>query len=171
MGGKGDHGLIWRRLCGLPIPAYVSRMEPVIDPRADKRGAPPGHKGNVPHVVTDENRVKIERMAGLQISQAEIAMVMGISADTIQRHYAVEFERGKALKGIKLREHAYDLAFGLLVDPDNPQKGYKPGYQPSESMTRFMLERQFGMIPKTESTVALTDLSPEAAAWLGRQGS
>lgn len=115
----------------------------------DARGAPKGSFGNVPHVPTDEGRAQVERMAGLQISQAEIAMVMGVSVDTIQKHYAAEFERGRAMQGIKLRGHAYDQAYGVLKNPDKPEEGYKPGFVPSERMTQFLLERQFGMVQQT----------------------
>ena len=158
-----------------------SMSDELKPPKEDRRGAPAtgsrvgteyeGHRGNLPHVPTDESRRQVETLAGLQISQAEIAMVLDVSPDTIQKHYPAEFQRGKAMKGIKLREHAYNLAFGVLNDPDDPAKGYKAGFQPSERMTQFMLERQFGMIPKTEATVALTELTPEAAAWLGRSPS
>jgi len=115
----------------------------------DNRGAPKGSFGQPPHVPTDEGRAQVERMAGLQISQAEIAMVMGVSVDTIQRHYAKEFELGRALQGIKLRGHAYDQAYGVLKNVDNPEEGYKPGFVPSEKMTQFLLERQFGMVQQT----------------------
>lgn len=124
-------------------------MGSMDDELTDRRGAPKGSFGNVPHEPTEESRRQVEKLAGLQISQAEIAMVMDVSPDTIQRHYSAEFARGKALKGIKLREHAYDLAFGVLNDPDDPSKGYKAGFQPSERMTQFMLERQFGMVQQT----------------------
>lgn len=135
-----------------------SMSEELNPSREDRRGAPPGPRagtehegkmGNLPHVATDEARAQVERMAGLQISQAEIAMVMGVSVDTIQRHYAAEFERGRAMMGIKLREHAYTQAFGKLKNPDKPEEGYVPEFRPDPKMTQFMLERQFGMVQQT----------------------
>lgn len=130
-----------------------------IEPKEDRRGATKtgsrvgteheGHRGNLPHVPTDEDRRKVEKLAGLQVSQAEIAMVMGFSADTIQRHYAKEFERGRAMMGINLREHAYTQAFGKLIDPDDASKGYVPEFKPDPKMTQFMLERQFGLVQQT----------------------
>lgn len=120
-----------------------------IEPKEDRRGAKPGEFGQKPYVPTDEDRAKVERMAGLQISQAEIAMVMGIHAITIQRHYAEEFERGRALMGVKLREHAYTQAFGKLKNPDKPEEGYVPEFKPDPKMTQFMLERQFGLVQQT----------------------
>lgn len=127
--------------------------------REDKRGNKPGpsrvgtphegRRGNLPYEPTQADREKVERMAGLQISQMEIAMVMGVSHDTIARHYAEEFERGRAMMGIKLREHAYTQAFGKLVDPDDASKGYVPEFKPDPKMTQFMLERQFGLVQQT----------------------
>lgn len=78
-------------------------------------------------------------------------MVMGVSVSTIGTHYAAEFERGRALQGIKLRGHAYDQAYGVLKNVDKPEEGYKPGFVPSERMTQFLLERQFGMVAQTRT--------------------
>lgn len=117
----------------------------------DARGAPKGSFGNVPHERTDERARQVEAMAGLQVSQAEIAMVMGFSADTIQRHYAAEFERGRAMQGIKLREHAYTLAYGKLKNVDKPEEGFTPGMAPDGKMTQFLLERQFGMVQQNRT--------------------
>lgn len=139
----------------------MGSMSDELTPREDRRGATAtgsrvgteyeGHRGNLPHIATDENRRLVEKLAGLQISQAEVALVLDVSPDTIQRHYPEEFARGKAMKGIKLREHAYDLAFGVLIDPDDPAKGYKAAFPPSEKMTQFMLERQFGMVAQNRT--------------------
>lgn len=126
--------------------------------RQDKRGAPPGSRvgtphegrvGNLPYEPTDADREKVERMAGLQISQAEIAMVMGIHVNTLAKYYSDEFDRGRAMMGIKLREHAYTQAFGKLKNPDKPEEGYVPEFKPDPKMTQFMLERQFGMVQQT----------------------
>lgn len=133
-------------------------MDEELKSREDRRGAPPGSRagtehegkfGNLPHVPTDETRRQVETLAGLQISQVEIGMVMGVSDSTIRRHYSEEFERGRALMGVKLRGHAYDQAFGKLKNPDKPEDGYVPEFRPDPRMTQFMLERQFGMVQQT----------------------
>lgn len=122
--------------------------------RDDKRGAPPGagvitpphggRIGNPPHVPTDETRRQVRELAGLQISQQEIADVMGVSADTIQRHYADDFHQGRAAFALKMRKHAFNLALGELVDPDDPTKGYKTHFTPDRDMTKFVMRSQFG---------------------------
>jgi len=96
-------------------------------------------------------------------------MVMGVSDDTIQRHYAEEFARGRAMQGITLREHAYRLAYGILKNPDNPDEGFKR--EPEAKMVTFLLERQFGMIERRDNHHSIGDVSPEAAEWLGRKRS
>ena len=132
-----------------PFPRYMGGMADNHETTEDRRGAKPGEFGNRPYEPTEADREKVERMAGLQISQAEIAMVMGVHVNTIQRHYAAEFERGRAMMGIKLREHAYTQAFGKLKNPDNPEEGYVPEFKPDPKMTQFMLERQFGLVQQT----------------------
>ena len=145
-------------------------MGRMADDKTDTRGSPKGVFGQPAHVVTEANQRLVEKLAGLpNVTQAEIGMVMGISHDTIARHYPEEFARGRAVKGVNLKLHAYDLANGVWNDPEDHSKGYKVA--PDANMVRFLLERQFGLIQKTESTVALTELSPEAAEWLGRPAS
>lgn len=78
-------------------------------------------------------------------------MVMGVSVSTIGTHYAAEFERGRALQGIKLREHAYTLAYGKLKNVDKPEEGYHPQFGPDGKMTQFLLERQYGMVAQNRT--------------------
>jgi DNA-binding CsgD family transcriptional regulator len=103
-----------------------------------------GAIGMKPHEVTDEKRRQVRELAGLQISQQEIADVMGISADTIQRHYSEDFHQGRAAFALKVRKHAFNLALGELVDPDKPELGYKAHFTPDRDMTKFVLRSQFG---------------------------
>lgn len=140
------------------IARYMGRMADNQEtPRESRRGAKPGSRkgtehegkaGNLPYVPTADDRAKVEKMAGLQISQEDIAMVMGLHRNSIQNHFAEEFARGRAMMGIRLREHAYTQAFGKLKDPDKPEDGYVPEFKPDPKMTQFMLERQFGMVPQ-----------------------
>lgn len=82
--------------------------EPQMPPNIVRRGAPPGggpiesqpnggrpgRIGVPPHVVTPENQAFIREKAQTH-TQEQIAIALGISADTIQRHYATEFAEGR----------------------------------------------------------------------------
>lgn len=134
--------------------------------RTDRRGIKPGSRvgtdfegtrGNLPHEVTDERREFVKRLAATMLSQAEIASVMEISPDTIQRHYADEFKWGRFNQGLYMREHAYRLAYGILKDPDDPSQGYVR--EPSEKMVMWALERLHGLVPETRNTHTIETVS------------
>jgi hypothetical protein len=123
----------------------------MTEERQDRRGGgtamPQPHGGaigNPPYEVTEEKRRQVRELAGLQISQQEIADVMGVSADTIQRHHREDFDQGRAAFALKMRKHAFNLALGELKDPDDPSKGYKAHFTPDRDMTKFVMRSQFG---------------------------
>lgn len=60
----------------------------------DKRGAKKKEWSNKPHVVTDENKKTVSKLAGYGISQADIGYILGVSEDTIHRHYKDDFALG-----------------------------------------------------------------------------
>jgi len=122
--------------------------------RKDNRGSKPGEAANPqphggaigqrPHERTDEMAAKIRRLAGLQITQADIAMALGVSEDTIQRHYPNEWAEGRAAKAVLMKGTAYAIAMGVPNDPEDLEKGWK--IPPDPKVLMFLLERQFGMM-------------------------
>lgn len=64
----------------------------------DRRGAPPGFKGNPPFVPTEEQRLKVRTYAKTFPVHAEhyIARLIGVSKDTLRRHFADDLELGRA---------------------------------------------------------------------------
>lgn len=82
--------------------------------RADKRGAPKGKGtisgkkvnggriGNPPFKPTDEQRIQVEAYVAAGAQQWLIAEYLGISTDTLQRHFAVELEHGTARVNAKV---------------------------------------------------------------------
>lgn len=115
-------------------------------PRGQRRDGTPyeGKAGNVPHDPSPELRRQIEQMAGLQLTQIEIAGILQISPDTIQRHHKEDYEKGKARAGMTLRNRAWQMALGTLRDPERPELGYVPGGEPDRAMIMFLLKTQFG---------------------------
>lgn len=89
--------------------------------RTDHRGTPPGagtvvtvtggRIGNPKFEPTDEQRIQVRTLAKV-CSQAAIAELVGLSEDTIQRHFAKEWAAGKAEAvstiGAKLLKKAMD---------------------------------------------------------------
>lgn len=76
-----------------------------IGERTDRRGAPRGERpvdpetgrkvmGNLPFEPTDAQRADVELYAKV-MSQAMIAEALGISVDTLTRHFRKELDRGK----------------------------------------------------------------------------
>jgi hypothetical protein len=73
--------------------------------RVDRRGTPPGagtvvsptggRIGNPPFQATEEQRIQVRTLAKV-CSQEMIATQLGISTDTLQRHFRRELDMGKA---------------------------------------------------------------------------
>lgn len=114
--------------------------------KTDRRGGQPADgkfgTGNQPHEFSDALARQIMQMAGLQLSQKEIGAVLEISEDTIQRHYHNHWRKGKEQAGVGLRSSAFQMARGVLNDPDKPENGYK--IPPDRAMIMFLLKTQFG---------------------------
>jgi hypothetical protein len=108
----------------------------------DARGGSPDGRGNAPHEFSEAMAVQIEKMGGLGLRQKDMALILGISEDTIQRHYRDHYQRGKARMGMTLNNRAFDLAMGKLKDPDDPSKGYET--PPNITMIIWLQKSQFG---------------------------
>lgn len=68
--------------------------------------------GRKPHEPTDDNRKKIEAMAGYGLPQDQIAKVMRISEATLKKYYAEELSRGCAVANSMVAEALYKQARG-----------------------------------------------------------
>src|SRR5689334_1264857 len=54
-------------------------------------------RGNQPHQVTDRNKTAIMLAKSMRMSMEEVASFLGISRDTIDRHYKNELAHGKVM--------------------------------------------------------------------------
>jgi hypothetical protein len=109
----------------------------------DRRGAPKGSSGNIPHERTDEMAEQIATMVGLGMVQEDIGLVLKISPDTMQRHYKPELAIGKAASGFKLRQRAYALAMGTGGKEDD-KTSPDTIHRSATAMTMFLLKTQHG---------------------------
>lgn len=71
----------------------MSELQPSLPRKSG--GSLPGRNGQPPHIPTDDNRQKVRTFAKV-INQKAIAILLGVSEDTIQRHYRKEFDEGRA---------------------------------------------------------------------------
>lgn len=73
----------------------------------DKRGAPPGHMGNPPHVPTEENRKIVKALVAYGVVQDDIAKQLDVSVDTLQRHYRREIDTSANEANAKVAERLF----------------------------------------------------------------
>jgi hypothetical protein len=91
-------------------PPAKTSATPAPKKRTDKRGTPKGRGtrkggkggkggriGNPPFEATDEHRVTVRAMVAGGSQQWVIAHYLGISEDTLRRHFKLELEHGKLL--------------------------------------------------------------------------
>ena len=80
------------------------------EPKTDRRGSKPGQFGQPPYERSDEVAHQVETMTGFGMTHIEMGQVLGVSPDTLQRHYPNELEIGKAKAKERLINRAYRMA-------------------------------------------------------------
>lgn len=76
--------------------------------------AAPARRGRPPHRPTGETRRQVEAMAALFLSQENMGAILGVSDDTLRRHYPAELARGGALG-----QHAIASGLHRLMEKGN----------------------------------------------------
>lgn len=67
-------------------------------------------RGRPPHVPTDRDRRQVEVMTGLGLTQEQIGKILGVSEDTLQRHYADEIANGVAKANVQVAQNLFNIA-------------------------------------------------------------
>ncbi|MER9965590.1 hypothetical protein [Mesorhizobium sp. M0060] len=70
------------------------------------------NRGRPAHEPTETSRRFVEALAGIAVSQAEIATALAITLPTLRKHYRAELDRGAARVEAKLVGHLLRLANG-----------------------------------------------------------
>lgn len=78
--------------------------------KPDKRGARKGNFGNTPYEPTEEARKQVQTMAGLGVSNQDIATILDISNDTLTRHYKRELDTAAIAVNARVAQAAYHKA-------------------------------------------------------------
>jgi hypothetical protein len=159
--------------------------------RQDKRGAPPGSRGNVPHVRNETAAAIVERLAGYGMPQAAISGFLewagkelvalgigyqGYGVDTLTRHYRDALDRGKKPGLETLMHRMYAMAMMEDLPP-----GVTPdvAYRIASDKLMALLNVQHGIMPHQSHRhagpgggpipiVALEALNDEELDWLER---
>lgn len=86
-----------------------SRRKPTTKPTDRRGGGSPGGKGNPPFVPTKEQRGLVTFGKACGATHEQIAEQLGISKDTLERHFRAELDQGKdrvlsQMRGVALKK-------------------------------------------------------------------
>lgn len=68
--------------------------------------------GRPPHAPTAEQRKQVEALVGYGIPEAEICKMVGITENTLRKHYREEIDTGTAKANAKVAQSLYKKATG-----------------------------------------------------------
>lgn len=145
----------------------------------DARGAEPGHFGQKPFVPTEEQRAQVRNlaMAISEVSNEKIAVKLGISRSTLERHFENDLALGRADLAAQAGAQLISLALQGEGAKNAEGKVIAPG---NLDALKFLLARRCAWTTKVEMTgkdgrpmevVDLTGLSPAALREYGRQAA
>lgn len=114
----------------------------------DRRGAPKGTFGNPPFQPTDEQRARVRQLAKAfpHHAQAHIAALLGISEDTLQRHFPTELELGRA----EMLANVGAQMISRAIDADAVGQDGKPIAKGDIDAQKYVLARLGGWTTKVE---------------------
>jgi hypothetical protein len=148
---------------------------PEAPEREDRRGAPPGHFGNVAFVPTEAQRQKVRTLAKTMkheqlAARSWIASQMGFSVATLDRHFMEDMVAGRAEVVASLGATLIGVAMGTIKEISRERL----------DAIKYALARIGGWSSKVEmsgpaggpvQTVDLTGLSAAALREYGRQAA
>lgn len=159
--------------------------------RDDKRGAPPGSQGNVPHERNAAAAALIERVSSYGLPRKALVDFLewvqggplnldlasqGYSEDTLMRHYRAELDKARLPAKELLMHRAYQMAMmDQLPDGVSPDRAYAV----AADKLKYLLNVQHGIAPFQSHRhagpgggpipiVALEALNDEELEWLER---
>lgn len=73
-------------------------------------GNPPGNPAFMPFEPTDEQRRQVEAMSGYGVPHDDIAVVLGVTAKTLRKHFRLELDRGAARANARVGQRLFEMA-------------------------------------------------------------
>lgn len=65
-----------------------------------------------PHEPTDKDRKQVSLMAGIGLTHDQIAMIIGISDETLRKYYSKELELSAAMMNAQVAQNLFSIATG-----------------------------------------------------------
>lgn len=101
----------------------MSTTLPAVPEREDRRGAPAGQFGNPAFVPTEEQRARVRTLAktikaDTPVGRKWLASQMGISVNTLDRHFEDDVIAGRAELNASLGATMVGVAMGTIKDVD-----------------------------------------------------
>lgn len=66
--------------------------------------------GRPPYVATDKDRKQVLIMAGIGLTQEQISKILGISDDTLRKHYRDELDTAEARMNAQVAQNLFSIA-------------------------------------------------------------
>lgn len=66
--------------------------------------------GRPPHIADEKTKKQVAMMVGFGITQPQIATILGVSEDTLQRHYRDELDTGAAKANMQVANNLFSIA-------------------------------------------------------------
>ena len=66
--------------------------------------------GRHPHAPDEKSKKQVATMTGFGLTQAQIAAIVGISEDTLQKYYQEEIEKGVARANMQVANNLFSIA-------------------------------------------------------------
>lgn len=80
-----------------------------------KKAVEPVVRGRPPHAPTDVTRNQVKYYCGMGLTQEQMATLMGITRETLRKHYREELDSGMAEMNLRVSENLYNIA----TNPDH----------------------------------------------------
>lgn len=85
-------------------------MMPKKEKTAQELVTPIKRPGNQPFVVTEKDRLQVERMVGFGLTQEQISKIIGISENTLKKYFSDELEHGVSRVNSAVAQNLFSIA-------------------------------------------------------------
>ena len=76
----------------------------------DELSSPIKKRGRPPYEPTEKDRLYVEKMVGLGLTQAQIGRIMGMAEETVAKHFREELDNGEAKANSAVAQNLFNIA-------------------------------------------------------------